>query len=149
MDLKTPYQITLFKLFLFNFLTRYETLAVATDTKGKEQENMPSGKRLAADWVLGLGESASSLKILTPETESRDTPHKIVVLGARTLFVLLDTGKEGSFVNGGKQIGTFSDLPPSPLCHVPVSQKDQPLSPSWCDVIYANPDLRLWCRVYK
>ena len=72
---------------------RYETLAVATDTKGKEQENLSSGKRLAADWVLGLGESASSLKILTPETESKDTPHKIVVLGARTLFVLLDTGK--------------------------------------------------------
>jgi hypothetical protein len=67
---------------------------VATDTKGKEQENVTTGKRLAADWVLGLGESASSLKILTPDTESKDTPHKIVVLGARTLFVLLDTGKQ-------------------------------------------------------
>ena len=80
-------------VFLNTFLYRYETLAVATDTKGKEHENMSSGKRLAADWVLGLGESASSQKILTPETESKDTPHKIVVLGARTLFVLLDTGK--------------------------------------------------------
>ena len=80
-------------VFFNKFLYRYETLAVATDTKGKEHENMSSGKRLAADWVLGLGESASSLKILTPETESKDTPHKIVVLGARTLFVLLDTGK--------------------------------------------------------
>ena len=71
---------------------RYETLAVATDVKGKESENISSGKRLAADWVLGLGEAAVSLRILSPETETKDNPHKIVVLGARTLFVLFDTG---------------------------------------------------------
>jgi hypothetical protein len=65
---------------------------VATDVKGKESENISSGKRLAADWVLGLGESGNSLKILTSESDSRDTPHKIVVLGVRTLFVLFDTG---------------------------------------------------------
>ena len=74
-------------------LFRYETLAVATDTKGKETENITSGKRLAADWVLGLGESGNSLKILSSESDARDSPHKIVVLGVRTLFVLFDTGE--------------------------------------------------------
>jgi hypothetical protein len=68
-------------------------LAVATDTKGRETDNISSGKRLAADWNLGLGESAISLKILMPDTETKDTPHKIVVLGVRTLFVLFDSGK--------------------------------------------------------
>ena len=65
---------------------------MATDVKGKENEDITSGKRLTADWVLGLGEAAVSIKILTPETDSRDNPHKIVVLGVRTLFVLFDTG---------------------------------------------------------
>jgi hypothetical protein len=69
-------------------------LAVATETKGKEVENIMTGKRLSVDWVLGLGESAINLRILVPESDSKDNPHKIVVLGARTLFVLFDTGMQ-------------------------------------------------------
>jgi len=54
------------------------------------------GKRVTADWVLGLGEAATHLEILEVEGVSKDVPFKIVVLGTRTLFVLLDTGKFSS-----------------------------------------------------
>ena len=71
---------------------RYQTLATTTDQDQNEKENVSSGKRLVADWVLGLGEPATQLEVLQGSTEDPEVSSKIVVLGARNVFILHHTG---------------------------------------------------------
>ena len=50
-------------------LLRYQTLATTTDQDNdKEKDSPSSGKRLVADWVLGLGEPATQLEVLQGNT---------------------------------------------------------------------------------
>ena len=72
-------------------LYRYQTLATTTDEKAND-ENVASGKRLVADWVLGLGEPASQIEVIVSSNDSDDVSCKIVVLGLRNVFVLHHTG---------------------------------------------------------
>ena len=71
---------------------RYQTLATTTDQDQNEKENVSSGKRLVADWVLGLGEPATQLEVLQGSTEDPEVSSKIIVLGARNVFILHHTG---------------------------------------------------------
>jgi hypothetical protein len=71
---------------------RYQNLATATEEKAKDKDdNIVSGKKIVADWVLVLGETASQIHVLQND-QSKDAPCKIVVLGSRTLFVLHHSG---------------------------------------------------------
>ena len=72
------------------YLIRYQTLATTTD-QDKNTENGSPGKRLVADWVLGLGEPAIQLEVIQGKTEE-DISSKIVVLGTRNIFILHHTG---------------------------------------------------------
>ena len=77
---------------LFVIIHRYQTLATTTDQDQNEKENVSSGKRLVADWVLGLGEPATQLEVLQGSTEDPEVSSKIVVLGTRNVFILHHTG---------------------------------------------------------
>ena len=67
-------------------------MATTTDNHDQsETENVSSGKRLVADWVLGLGEPATQLEVLQSSTEDPESS-KIVVLGIRNIFILHHTG---------------------------------------------------------
>lgn len=67
---------------------KYQSLATTTDEKSNE---ITTGKRLVADWVLGIGESATHLDVIAANTED-DVSSKIVVLGTRNLFILHHSG---------------------------------------------------------
>ena len=54
-------------------------------------DHMTSGKRLVADWVLGLGEPATQLEVIHGKAEE-EASCKIVVLGSRNVFILHHTG---------------------------------------------------------
>lgn len=69
-------------------IIRYQSLATSTDEK-VEDTNSP-GKRLAADWVLGLGEQAFHLEVI--QGNGDDISSKIVVLGTKNLLILHHTG---------------------------------------------------------
>ena len=78
-------------------LFRYQTLATATDDKKSDgkSDNIVSGKKLNADWVLGLGEPATQIEVVMSTIDSTDPKAescKIVVLGVKNIFVLHHTG---------------------------------------------------------
>ena len=82
------------KCFIF---LRYQTLATATDDKKSDgkSDNIVSGKKLNADWVLGLGEPATQIEVVMSTIDSIDSKAescKIVVLGVKNIFVLHHTG---------------------------------------------------------
>ena len=71
-------------------------MATATDDKKNDDksDNIISGKKLNADWVMGLGEPATQIEVVVStmdNTESKETC-KIVVLGVKNIFVLHHTG---------------------------------------------------------
>ena len=71
-------------------------MATATDDKKNDgkSDNIISGKKLNADWVMGLGEPATQIEVVVStmdNTESKETC-KIVVLGVKNIFVLHHTG---------------------------------------------------------
>ncbi|KAK3082884.1 hypothetical protein FSP39_007920 [Pinctada imbricata] len=69
---------------------KYQVLAVATDTKTKEEsQNMKSGKRVTWDWCFNIGEQALDLEVVNYPT----APPSIIILGERNIFCLTDTGK--------------------------------------------------------
>ena len=77
-------------IFFYNF--RYQTLATTVDDKESERnDQISTGKRLVADWVLGLGEPACQLDVIQGKSEE-EISSKIIVLGIRTIFVLHHTG---------------------------------------------------------
>uniref|UniRef100_A0AAR2LKP5 Bardet-Biedl syndrome 9 n=1 Tax=Pygocentrus nattereri TaxID=42514 RepID=A0AAR2LKP5_PYGNA len=89
---------------------RYETLAVATDAdtrQDSEQQSKSSGKRLAAEWLLVLGEQA--LDIYVPSASPMAS--SIFVLGERNLFCLRDSG----------QIRFMKKLEYNPSCFLPYA----------------------------
>ncbi|XP_067305516.1 protein PTHB1 isoform X2 [Pseudorasbora parva] len=89
---------------------RYETLAVATDAESRQdpdQQSKSSGKRLAAEWTLVLGEEA--LEICIPNTSP--VMSSIFVLGERNLFCLKDNG----------QIRFMKKLEFNPSCFLPYA----------------------------
>ena len=69
---------------------RYQTMAVASDSTDKVSDNLSKGKRIIADWNVGIGESANALNIIP--SENKDVPSKIILVGHRTIHAILDTG---------------------------------------------------------
>ena len=72
-------------------------MATATDDKKSDgkSDNIISGKKLNADWVLGLGEPATQIEVVMSTIDSTDSKAescKIVVLGVKNIFVLHHTG---------------------------------------------------------
>ena len=72
-------------------------MATATDDKKSDgkSDNIVSGKKLNADWVLGLGEPATQIEVVMSTIDSIDSKAescKIVVLGVKNIFVLHHTG---------------------------------------------------------
>ena len=72
-------------------------MATATDDKKSDgkSDNIVSGKKLNADWVLGLGEPATQIEVVMSTIDSTDSKAescKIVVLGVKNIFVLHHTG---------------------------------------------------------
>ncbi|XP_072524560.1 protein PTHB1 isoform X2 [Salminus brasiliensis] len=90
---------------------RYEALAVATDADtrqdSEQQQSKSSGKRLAAEWTLVLGEQA--LDICVPSASPMAS--SIYVLGERNLFCLRDSG----------QIRFMKKLEYNPSCFLPYT----------------------------
>ena len=68
-------------------------MATATDDKKNDSksDNIISGKKLNADWVLGLGEPATQIEVVTSFMDTGESC-KIVVLGVKNIFVLHHTG---------------------------------------------------------
>lgn len=67
-------------------------MATASENKSKETDDkIVSGKKIVADWVLGLGEHATQIQVIQSGI-SKDAHCKIVVLGVRNLFVLYHSG---------------------------------------------------------
>ena len=72
-------------------------MATATDDKKSDgkSDNIVSGKKLNADWVLGLGEPATQIEVVMSTIDStgpKAESCKIVVLGVKNIFVLHHTG---------------------------------------------------------
>ncbi|GAB1608724.1 protein PTHB1 isoform X1 [Argonauta hians] len=70
---------------------KYQVLAVATDSKTKEEsQNMKQGKRVTPHWVYSLEDAA--LDITTITYCSKETLCFILVLGERNLYLLTENG---------------------------------------------------------
>ncbi len=75
---------------------RYQALAAAGDAAAAGGQQRPksddvvSGKRVAADWILGLGEEVARLQVVA--AAERDRPDTLVAVGARTVCAMYDTG---------------------------------------------------------
>ncbi|XP_033728305.1 protein PTHB1-like isoform X1 [Pecten maximus] len=79
---------------------KYQVLAVATDSKTKEEsQSMKSGKRVNVsgrgtvceyDWCFNIGEQAVDIFVTQFQ---QNAPQTILVLGERTIFCLTETGK--------------------------------------------------------
>ncbi|XP_059177174.1 protein PTHB1-like [Physella acuta] len=68
---------------------RYQVLAVASDTAGKDEtQNVKSGKKVAVDWSYNIGEQAIDICYM----EYSGMAPSILVLGERTIFCLTDNG---------------------------------------------------------
>ena len=61
----------------------------SANDKGASQD-VVSGRRIHADWVLGIGEPVQQLEVI--DSTQRDVPSTIMLLGAKTLIGIYDTG---------------------------------------------------------
>uniref|UniRef100_A0A8C5WZY1 Bardet-Biedl syndrome 9 n=1 Tax=Malurus cyaneus samueli TaxID=2593467 RepID=A0A8C5WZY1_9PASS len=87
---------------------KYQVLAFATDADERqdtEQQKLSSGKRLAVDWVLNIGEQALDICIVS----FNQGVSSVFVLGERNFFCLKDNG----------QIRFMKKLDYSPSCFIP------------------------------
>ncbi|XP_054847045.1 protein PTHB1 [Eublepharis macularius] len=86
---------------------KYEVLAFATDASRQEteQQKLGSGKRLAVEWVLNIGEQALDICVVS----FNQTVSSVFVLGERNFFCLKDNG----------QIRFMKKLDSSPSCFLP------------------------------
>ncbi|XP_072709751.1 protein PTHB1 isoform X6 [Ciconia boyciana] len=87
---------------------KYQVLAFATDADERqetEQQKLSSGKRLAVDWVLNIGEQALDICVVS----FNQAVSSIFVLGERNFFCLKDNG----------QIRFMKKLDYSPSCFIP------------------------------
>ncbi|NXN30141.1 PTHB1 protein, partial [Nycticryphes semicollaris] len=129
---------------------KYQVLAFATDADERqeaEQQKLSSGKRVAVDWVLNIGEQALDICVVS----FNQAVSSIFVLGERNFFCLKDNGqirfmkkfdynpscfvpycsvKEGTIntlvANHGKMLNVYQDVTlkwATQLPHVPVSVK--------------------------
>uniref|UniRef100_A0A8D0E015 Bardet-Biedl syndrome 9 n=1 Tax=Salvator merianae TaxID=96440 RepID=A0A8D0E015_SALMN len=88
---------------------KYQVLAFAKDAETQESEEQKpgSGKRLAADWVLNIGEQALDIRVVS----FNQLVPSVFVLGERNFFCLKDNG----------QIRFIKKLDYSPSCFLPYS----------------------------
>ncbi|NWQ97402.1 PTHB1 protein, partial [Burhinus bistriatus] len=87
---------------------KYQVLAFATDADERqetEQQKLSSGKRVAVDWVLNIGEQALDICIVS----FNQAVSSVFVLGERNFFCLKDNG----------QIRFMKKLDYSPSCFIP------------------------------
>ncbi|XP_068106150.1 protein PTHB1 [Hyperolius riggenbachi] len=87
---------------------KYQALAVATDANAKndtKHQKIGSGKKLAADWILNIGEQVLDISIVS----FNHTAVSIFVLGERNFFCLKENG----------QISFMKKLEYSPSCFFP------------------------------
>ncbi|NWW92924.1 PTHB1 protein, partial [Rhynochetos jubatus] len=87
---------------------KYQVLAFATDADERqetEQQKISSGKKLAVDWVLNIGEQALDICVVS----FNQTVSSVFVLGERNFFCLKDNG----------QIRFMKKLDYSPSCFIP------------------------------
>ncbi|NWS70286.1 PTHB1 protein, partial [Crotophaga sulcirostris] len=87
---------------------KYQVLAFATDADERqeaEQQKRSSGKRLAVDWVLNIGEQALDIRVVCFD----QAVSSVFVLGERNFFCLKDNG----------QIRFMKKLDYSPSCFIP------------------------------
>ncbi|NXV52178.1 PTHB1 protein, partial [Uria aalge] len=87
---------------------KYQVLAFATDADERqetEQQKLSSGKRVAVDWVLNIGEQALDICVVS----FNQTVSSVFVLGERNFFCLKDNG----------QIRFMKKLDYSPSCFIP------------------------------
>ncbi|NXL47243.1 PTHB1 protein, partial [Podilymbus podiceps] len=87
---------------------KYQVLAFATDSDERqetEQQKISSGKRLAVDWVLNIGEQALDICVVS----FNQAVSSVFVLGERNFFCLKDNG----------QIRFMKKLDYSPSCFIP------------------------------
>jgi len=69
---------------------RYQSLAAAGSEVGSEKETQrTSGKKIAADWSVNLGEHVVDLRVVTVA----GCPSHILVLGERSVFCFRDNGR--------------------------------------------------------
>lgn len=64
-------------------------------TRGSNNNNNKSdditvGRKIVPDWVIGLGETTQALQIVN--SQRKEVPSTIMVLGERSLCAILDTG---------------------------------------------------------
>ncbi|GFO18472.1 protein pthb1-like isoform x1 [Plakobranchus ocellatus] len=68
---------------------KYQVLAVASDTAGKQEgQGIKSGKRVAADWLYNIGEQAVDIRYL----EFLSLQPSLLVLGEHNIFCLSGNG---------------------------------------------------------
>ncbi|XP_040445439.1 protein PTHB1 isoform X2 [Falco naumanni] len=87
---------------------KYQVLAFATDADERqetEQQKLSSGKRLAVDWVLNIGEQALDICVVS----FNQAVSSVFVLGERNFFCLKDNG----------QIRFMKKLDYNPSCFIP------------------------------
>ncbi|NWX20100.1 PTHB1 protein, partial [Aegotheles bennettii] len=87
---------------------KYQVLAFATDADERretEQQKLSSGKRLAVDWVLNIGEQALDICVVS----FNQAVSSVFVLGERNFFCLKDNG----------QIRFMKKLDYNPCCFIP------------------------------
>uniref|UniRef100_A0A8C3KDU8 Bardet-Biedl syndrome 9 n=1 Tax=Calidris pygmaea TaxID=425635 RepID=A0A8C3KDU8_9CHAR len=87
---------------------KYQVLAFATDADERqeaEQQKLSSGKRVAVDWVLNIGEQALDICVVS----FNQAVSSVFVLGERNFFCLKDNG----------QIRFMKKLDYSPSCFIP------------------------------
>ncbi|KAM6374290.1 protein PTHB1 isoform 4-T4 [Alca torda] len=87
---------------------KYQVLAFATDADERqetEQQKLSSGKRVAVDWVLNIGEQALDICVVS----FNQAVSSVFVLGERNFFCLKDNG----------QIRFMKKLDYSPSCFLP------------------------------
>ncbi|NXJ70460.1 PTHB1 protein, partial [Rostratula benghalensis] len=87
---------------------KYQVLAFATDADERqeaEQQKLSSGKRVAVDWVLNIGEQALDICVVS----FNQAVSSIFVLGERNFFCLKDNG----------QIRFMKKLDYNPSCFIP------------------------------
>ncbi|EOB05416.1 Protein PTHB1, partial [Anas platyrhynchos] len=87
---------------------KYQVLVFATDAEARQetvQKKLSSGKRLAVDWVLNIGEQALDICIVS----FNQAVSSVFVLGERNLFCLKDNG----------QLRFMKKLDYSPSCFLP------------------------------
>ncbi|XP_058878862.1 protein PTHB1 isoform X2 [Acipenser ruthenus] len=88
---------------------KYQTLAVATDADTRqesEHQKLVSGKKLAADWMLSIGEIALDLNVL-----SNPVAASVFVLGERNFFCIKENG----------QMCFMKKLEHNPSCFLPYA----------------------------